>query len=297
MHEHRRGIERVDHRRDRDGQVLCHRVNLGLEVGFPLFQKGSGCRERERFFQPFTHHPHKRRVSRHRLQTTAVPTAAADAGRICGDVADLAGHAAVARKNHAAHDDAQPQPLRHVEHREVVEAAGAAIHPLGQAERLQFVHEKALDPEPLFQISGRIPVIEQMQIWAENDLIQPLADEAGNAHTHAVGRRGGAGEDHPAPHLHLVEQFLVGVGCRETECLLLGDPAVEAGFGHAAANGINDDAEHGGGRGRHRDQFVGPPERWPGLVKLLDKPPSQKGIDDFRDRGRRESRQPGEGCP
>jgi len=152
-----------------------------------------------------------------------------------------------------------------------MQAAGVAIHPLTQAERIGLLNEDALHAQSLREIAGGISLVEQMEVGAEDDLRETFIDEPRHAHADAVHAARDTAEQFPAPLLERIEQFGVAFGSGEPPRLILRDVSVETSRDHAADLGVDHHAQHGGRFRRHPHEPAGPAERRLEGIELLDK--------------------------
>ena len=209
----------------------------------------------------------------------------------------LTRHAAVAGEHLTARHHAQAEAGADVEHREVVQAVGVAVHPLAQTEGIGLLQEQACHAQPLLQIAGRIPLVEDVEIRAADDLAEALVDQAWHAHADAVHPAGDAAEQVAAVPLQRIEEGGIAILRGEPPRLRFRDLPVETRRDHAAGLCVDHHAEHGGRFRRHPHEPAGPAEALLQGIDFLDEPPPQQRVNRLRHGGSGEARDPRERGP
>ena len=146
------GVENVDHRRDRNREIIDGLRNH-------LFSAiHSECRER--FLNPnlpaelFRNLPCKGGVGGDGFEATAIAAAASLPVRNDRDVPQLTRHATVPGEKVASAHDTKPQPRAHIEHRKIIHSPGRPIHALAHTKGMGFLQCDALQADFNGEIGG-----------------------------------------------------------------------------------------------------------------------------------------------
>ena len=162
----REGLKRLMTAATRDGEVAAGVVEIGGQIDLAGAGQADDVVDGDGPAQPLRHAPGKGGIAGHGFEAADVAAAAAPAIGDDGDVADLAGQAAVPGEQPAAGDDAEADAGVDVEHGEVVEAARLAVVLLAEAEGVRLLEQDALDAELAREIEGGRSAIGQGDDWA-----------------------------------------------------------------------------------------------------------------------------------